>query len=47
MTHSIQKNKLFLQKHGITMCNHKTKEGMHENPALPSQDITIQVKFAT
>ena len=41
------KNNLFLPKHGIKMCNHKTKEGMHENPALLSGDITMQVEFAT
>ena len=28
------------------MCNHKTKAGMHENPALLSEDITMQVEFA-
>ena len=27
--------------------NHKTKAGMHENQALLSEDITVQVELAT
>ena len=42
----LKKQNSLLHKHVITMFNHNTKAGMHENPAMPSADITVKVELA-
>ena len=49
MIHTILPGKynLFLHICGIAMLNHKAKAGMHEIPALLSEDIKVELELAT